>query len=169
MDSTGVSLYDRYYHHDGGLWGGEKCLRARSLNPQLFILARSDEEATQKKLVRAGANKVVMPYLIGGQKMAQIITKPAVTDFLEFAVDNRDIGLEMAELVVGEKCRLHGCSLVDSGIWQDLDVIIVAIRTKEGEMRFNPSSQTLIEAGDTLISLGKSDDLEKLASILSGD
>jgi len=70
---------------------------------------------------------------------------------------------------VGEKCRLHGCSLVDSGIRQDLDVIIVAIRTREGEMKFNPSSQTLIEAGDTLISLGKSDDLEKLASILSGD
>lgn len=144
-------------------------MSARTLNPQLFILARADEEATQKKLMRAGANKVVMPYLIGGQKMAQIITKPAVTDFLEFAVDNRDIGLEMGELVVGEKCRLHGCSLVDSEIRQDLDVIIVAIRTREGEMKFNPSSQTLIEAGDTLISLGKSDDLEKLASILSGD
>jgi voltage-gated potassium channel len=144
-------------------------MSARTLNPQLFILARADEEATQKKLMRAGANKVVMPYLIGGQKMAQIITKPAVTDFLEFAVDNRDIGLEMGELVAGEKCRLHGCSLVDSGIRQDLDVIIVAIRTREGEMKFNPSSQTLIEAGDTLISLGKSDDLEKLASILSGD
>jgi voltage-gated potassium channel len=50
-----------------------------------------------------------------------------------------------------------------------MDVIIVAIRTREGEMRFNPSSQTRIEAGDTLISLGKSTDLEKLAAILSGE
>jgi voltage-gated potassium channel len=49
-----------------------------------------------------------------------------------------------------------------------MDVIIVAIRTKEGEMKFNPSSESIIEAEDTLIALGKSDDLEKLEAILSG-
>ncbi len=100
--------------------------------------------------------------------MAQTLIKPAVTDFIDFAVDNREMGLEMGELVVSEKSRLNGAALIDSGIRQEMDVIIVAIRTKEGEMRFNPSSQTRIEAGDTLISLGKSADLEKLASILSG-
>jgi len=142
-------------------------ITARGLNPKLFILARADEEHTEKKLLRAGANKVVMPYLIGGYKMAQTIIKPAVTDFIDFAVDNREMGLEMEELVVSEKSRLNGATLVDSGIRKEMDVIIVAIRTKEGEMRFNPSSQTRIEAGDTL-SLGKSHDLEKLAGILSG-
>ena len=143
-------------------------ITARGLNPEIFILARADEEHTEKKLLRAGANKVVMPYLIGGQKMAQTLTKPAVTDFIDFAVDDREMGLEMGELVVSEKSRLNGAMLIDSGIRQELDVIIVAIRTKGGEMRFNPSSQTRIEAGDTLISLGKSHDLEKLAAILSG-
>ena len=58
-------------------------MTARGLNPGLFILARADEEQTHKKLLRAGANRVVLPYLIGGQKMAHTITKPAVTDFLE--------------------------------------------------------------------------------------
>ena len=144
-------------------------MSARSLNPKLFILARADEEHTEKKLLRAGANKVVMPYLIGGQKMAHTIIKPAVTDFLEFTVHSREMGLEMGELRVSEKSRLNGASLIDSGIRKDLDVIIVAIRTKGGEMKFNPSSQTRIEAGDILISLGKSNDLEKLATILSGD
>jgi voltage-gated potassium channel len=143
-------------------------ITARGLNPEIFILARADEEHTEKKLLRAGANKVVMPYLIGGHKMAQTLIKPAVTDFIDFAVGNREMGLEMGELVVSEKSRLNGAALIDSGIRQEMDVIIVAIRTKEGEMRFNPSSQTRIEAGDTLISLGKSTDLEKLASILSG-
>jgi voltage-gated potassium channel len=143
-------------------------ITARGLNPEIFILARADEEHTEKKLLRAGANKVVMPYLIGGHKMAQTLIKPAVTDFIDFAVDNREMGLEMGELVVSEKSRLNGAALIDSGIRQEMDVIIVAIRTKEGEMRFNPSSQTRIEAGDTLISLGKSTDLGKLASILSG-
>ncbi|UCB49506.1 MAG: TrkA family potassium uptake protein, partial [Deltaproteobacteria bacterium] len=143
-------------------------ITARGLKPDLFILARADEEHTEKKLLRAGANKVVRPYLIGGHKMAQTLIRPAVTDFIDFAVDNRKMGLEMGELVVSQKSRLSGATLIDSGIRREMDVIIVAIRTKEGEMRFNPSSQTRIEAGDTLISLGKSHDLEKLAAILSG-
>jgi voltage-gated potassium channel len=144
-------------------------MTARGLNPGLFILARAADEHTEKKLLRGGANKVVMPYLIGGQKMAQTIIKPAVTDFIECTLDDKEMGLDMGELVVSEKSRLNGANLIDSGIRQEMDVIIVAIRTKEGEMKFNPSSQTRIEAGDTLISLGKSNDLEKLAAILSGD
>jgi voltage-gated potassium channel len=143
-------------------------MSARGLNPGLFILARAEEEQTEKKLIRAGANKVVMPYLIGGQKMAHIVAKPAVADFLEFTVHNRKIGLEMGEVAVDEKSTLNGVTLIDSGIRQKMDVIIVAIRKKEGDMRFNPSSQTRIEAGDILIALGKSEEITKLAKILSG-
>jgi voltage-gated potassium channel len=142
-------------------------MSARGLNPGLFILARSDQEHTEKKLLRAGANKVVSPYLLGGHRMAQSIIKPAVTDFIEFTVHNRKIGLGMEELSVNEKSPLKGMSLIDSGIRQDLDVIIVAIRTKKGEMKFNPSSKSTIEPGDTLIALGKRDDLEKLEAILA--
>ena len=109
-----------------------------------------------------------MPYLIGGLKMAHTLIKPAVTDFLEFTVNNKDIGLDLGELMVNEMSRLNGLTLIDSGIRQEMDVIIVAIRKRDGEMKFNPSSQTRIEAGDTLISLGKSNDLAKLAQILSG-
>ncbi|MBN2123943.1 MAG: potassium channel protein [Deltaproteobacteria bacterium] len=142
-------------------------MSARGLNPGLFILARADEEKTEKKLMRAGASRVVMPYLIGGQKMAHTIIKPAVMDFLEFTVHNREIGLEMGELIVGDNSSLNGLTLIESGIRQQLDVIIVAIRKKEGEMKFNPSSQTRIRAGDTLIALGKIDDLKELSRILS--
>jgi voltage-gated potassium channel len=141
---------------------------ARGLNPEAFIMARADDEKAQKKLARAGANKVFLPYLIGGQKMAQSITKPAVTDFLEFTVNNRDMGLEMEELLVGEDSPLKGLTLADSGIRQDMDVIFVAIKNKDGEMHFNPGPETPIKSGDTLISLGKSADIERLARILSG-
>lgn len=143
-------------------------MTARGLNPKAYILARADEEKTEKKLMRAGADKVVMPYLIGGQQMAQFITKPAVTDFLEFTVHNKDMDLEMEELSVSDKSRLNGVTLINSGIRRDMDVIFVAIRKKDGEMKFNPSSETCIEAGDTLISLGKRADLQRLESILSG-
>jgi voltage-gated potassium channel len=100
--------------------------------------------------------------------MAQIITKPAVTDFLDFTVQNRDMDLEMEELLVDEKSDLNGVTLINSNIRRDMDIIIVAIRKKDGEMAFNPSSQTNIEAGDTLISLGNKEELKKLTAILAG-
>jgi len=75
----------------------------------------------------------------------------------------------MEELVVSEKSRLSGLNLIDSGIRREMDVIIMAIRKKSGEMKFNPSRETRIEAGDILICLGKSDDLDKLARILSSE
>jgi voltage-gated potassium channel len=109
----------------------------------------------------------VMPYLIGAQKMAHIIVKPAIADFLELTVHNRRIGLEMEELEVSEHSPLNGLNLIDSGIRQEMDVIIIAIRKRGGEMQFNPSSKTRIEGGDTLIALGKSEDISKLAKILS--
>ncbi len=143
-------------------------LTARVLNPNLFILARADEDHTQRKLLRAGANRVVQPYLIGGQRMAQTIIRPAVTDFLELSVQDKDIKLKMEEMAVGETSRLKDVTLVDSGIRQEMNVIIVAIREKGGEMVFNPSSHTRIQAGDTLIALGDLENLTKLAGILAG-
>ena len=143
-------------------------MTARGLNSGLFILARADEEHSRKKLIRGGANRVVLPYLIGGRKMAHVITKPAVTDFLELTVYDKDIELEMEESLVGEKSRLKEVTLVDSGIRQEMNVIIIAIKKKNGTMSFNPSSNTLIEAGDTLISLGNNKNLERLSSVLSG-
>jgi voltage-gated potassium channel len=144
-------------------------MSARGLNPNLFILSRAEEEHTEKKLMRAGANRVVMPYHIGGQKMAHAIVRPVVSDFLEFTVHNRRIGLEMGEVLVSGNSQLSGVKLADSGIRQQMDVIIIAIQKKDGEMRFNPSSQTQIDPGDTLIALGKSEDISRLAKILSGE
>mgnify|MGYP000061755935 CR=1 FL=1 len=142
-------------------------MSARGLNPDLFILARADDEKTQTKLLRAGADRVVLPYRIGGQKMAQTIVRPAVTDFLELTVSDKAIELKIEELPVQPGSRLDGVTLVDSGIRQDHNVMIVAIRKKDGRMMFNPSSQTRIEGDDTLIALGENESLNRLAAILS--
>ena len=143
-------------------------LTARGMNPGLFIVSRADDEKVQRKLLRAGADRVVMPYLIGGQKMAQTIIRPAVTDFLEFTVHDKDIELKLEELNVSPGSKLNGVTLMDSGIRQEMNIIIVAIRKAEGKMVFNPSSQTRIEAGDTLIALGHGNELERLGQILRG-
>lgn len=142
-------------------------MTARGLNPDLFILTRTEEEQNQKKFLRAGADRAFLPYLIGGRKMADTIVKPAVSDFLDLTVHDQGIELKMEELAVRENSGLAGVNLVESGIRQDLNIIIVAIRKGDGNMTFNPSSSTKIEAGDTLIALGNIKDLEALKRLLS--
>jgi len=141
-------------------------MTAKTLNPNLFVLSRAEEEHTYNKLLRVGADKVVMPHIIGGQKMANLIVKPAVSEFLELTVHNREIELEIEELMVEKGSPLTGITLGESGIRQKTNVIIVAIRKKEGQMVFNPSSMTRIEEGDILIALGQRDGLRRLKMLL---
>ncbi|MDY6856601.1 MAG: TrkA C-terminal domain-containing protein [Thermodesulfobacteriota bacterium] len=75
----------------------------------------------------------------------------------------------MEEFLVGKQSRLSGLTLIDSGIRQEMNAIIVAIRKGSGKMEFNPSSKTLIEAGDTLIAMGYTADLDRLKKVSECD
>ncbi|MFA4902143.1 MAG: NAD-binding protein [Desulfobaccales bacterium] len=140
-------------------------LTARSLNPRLFIVARGEEEGSEKKLLRAGADKVESPYRMGGQKMAHTILHPTVTTFMELAM-KEGIEWSMEEIAVGQASALLGVPLKDSGIRQKLDLILVAIKRADGEMIFNPSYDTAILAGDTLIALGLRKNLDALEEMV---
>ena len=141
-------------------------LTARELNPKLFILARASDEKAEKKLIRAGADKVISPYHIGGRRMAQAILRPAVVDFIELAVHDRSMELQLEEIAVRKSSRFIGVSLKNSGIRQDLGLIIVAIKKPSGDMAFNPSSESKIELGDTLLALGEKKNLLRLEKII---
>jgi voltage-gated potassium channel len=130
-------------------------LSARELNPDLFIVARAGEEGSENKLLRAGANKVVSPYHIGGLRIAHTVLRPAVVDFIEFATKTGNIELQMEEVFIPENSKLVGLTLDQCGIGRELGVIIVAIKRATGEMRFNPTFRSTIKSGDTLIALGE--------------
>jgi len=140
-------------------------LTARSLKPDLFIVARGGEPGSEKKLLRAGADKVESPYEMGGQKMAQTIMRPTVVTFMELAM-KEGVDWTMEEIVVGPASSLQGVLLADSGIRQNLNLILVAIKRDGGEMLFNPSHETPILAGDTLIALGLRKNLDALEQML---
>ena len=145
------------------------CLTARGLNPGLFILSRAEDEGSETKLHQAGANKVILPYRIGGRRMAQAIVRPTVSDFLESAIHDQSYELNIEEIAVGEDSQLNNLTLGESGIRQEMDIIIIGIEQKDGTMVFNPSSQTKIVAGDILIAMGRNRDLERLrAALLQG-
>ena len=142
-------------------------LSARELNASLFIVARAGEEGSEKKLVRAGADKVVSPYHIGGLRIAHTVLKPAVVDFIEFATKSGNIDLQMEEVLISKASSLVGKSLDECGIGRELGIIIVAIKKPDGEMKFNPTFKSAIKSGDTLIALGESSKLKHLEVMAS--
>jgi len=144
-------------------------LTARGLNPDLYILARSGEEGSEIKLRRAGANKVISPYLIGGSRMAQAILRPNVVDFIEIATAREHLELQMEELLIPASSVFVGENLISSGFRKETGTIIVGIKQRNGTMVFNPESHTKMEAGDTLIVLGHPDAIQKLEDLIKCD
>jgi voltage-gated potassium channel len=140
-------------------------MSARFLNEQLFIVARAEEEGAEKKLLRAGANRVVSPYIIGGQRVALAVLRPAVMDFIELAMHKEHLELQIEETRIHPGSRLAGSSLKDSQVRQDLGAIIVAIKKPDGRMQFNPPAEAVIEPGDTLITMGHRQQLDRLESM----
>ncbi|HEX8458404.1 MAG TPA: potassium channel protein [Pyrinomonadaceae bacterium] len=137
-------------------------LTARGLNNNLHIVSRAVEAQAEPKLIRAGANRVIAPTIIGSQRMVQALTKPAVADFIDsIAAENLDLDFE--EVVVAPTSAYAGRKLRDTNIRTELDVIIIAVRRRrDGEMSFNPSGESEIEAGDMLIAIGRAESLARL-------
>jgi voltage-gated potassium channel len=140
-------------------------MSARFLNDKLFIVARADDEGAERKLVRAGASRVVSPYSIGGQRVALAVLRPTVVDFIELAThkDHQELQLEETRIQAGS--RLAGRALKDSQVREELGAIIVAIKKPDGRMLLNPGAEAVIEPEDILITMGHRKQLDRLDSM----
>ena len=142
-------------------------LTARQLSPDLKIIARASQEAAKNKLEAAGADSVESPYEMGAASMAQRIIRPTVTGFLDLAFAHKRKDILMEEIPVNELSKLVNVQLKDSGIRQNFNLIIIAIKKPDGGMLFNPSFEAAIMPGDTVIAVGEEENLQKLAKILN--
>jgi voltage-gated potassium channel len=141
-------------------------LTARGLRSDIFILSRASEISNEGKLLRAGASRVMSPYQIGGSRMAQVLKRPTVMDFIDSAMMRSEFGLSMEEAVISEHSGLAGKSLLENNMRRDYGVIIVAIKKPTNEMIFNPVPTDKLEAGDVIVVIGKSDELKRLSKVL---
>ncbi|MFO8083364.1 MAG: NAD-binding protein [Desulfobacterales bacterium] len=141
-------------------------LTAKGFRPDIFILSRSSDVKNESKLIRAGASQVVSPYLIGGRRMAQVLKRPTVVDFIDIATMGNNLGLMMEEAKVGRNSGLIGKTIIESNLRQNYGVIIVAIKKQNGEMVFNPMPSERLEQGDVIVVIGKNEEMLRMRNIL---
>ena len=142
-------------------------MSARLLNDRLFVVSRAADETSETKMLRAGANRVVSPYTIGGFRVAQAVLRPNVVDFVELATRTEHLELNIEEAQITSNSRLAGATVQGSRIRDQLGVIVVAIKKTTGHMIFNPPAETVMEAGDIVIMLGRRSDLDQASRLAS--
>ena len=137
-------------------------LSARLLKPDLFIVGRAESEDARAKLRRAGADRVISPYHLGGLQLAQTAMRPAVVDFLDLATSSENMELNLEQVHIENESPFSGRSLIDAGLRQRFGVVVVGIRRASGKMDFNPAPETSICGGDDLVVLGPAASLKAL-------
>jgi voltage-gated potassium channel len=140
-------------------------MSARFINEGLLIVARAESEGSERKLKRAGATRVIAPYAIGGHRVAQAVLRPNAMDFIELATRTAHLELQIEETKLHAGSTLVGQSLKTSPVKSELGIIIVAIKKPDGKMLYNPTPETVLDAGDVLITLGHRQQLDRLETM----
>jgi voltage-gated potassium channel len=135
-------------------------LTARNLNPDLQIISRAEHGSSRKKLLQAGADRVVMPSTIGAHRMARLITRPKTARLMELVIDQGSLEIEMDEIEVSPQSSLVGKTVVEAEAHRKHGLLVVAINRGDGEMAFNPGGDHVFAANDTIIVMGRAEDIE---------
>lgn len=139
-------------------------LTAKGLNPNIYVVARMDQPESEKKLLRAGADKVISPATLSGWRMAMSILKPISMDYLETVIHDHNIEIDIVELKIDEGSCLVGKTLMTSGIKQQTGAMVLAI-IRGDQVISNPGAEDEIFVGDLLIVLGMRDQLHELETL----
>lgn len=128
-------------------------LTCRGLNPDIQIIARAESVSSESKMLQAGADRTVMPAIIGAHQMARMITRPSTADLVHLLSQQEEISVEMDEYKMCENCRLVGRTIRDSRA-RNFNLLIIAVTKSNGDMEFNPDADYMFEANDTVILMG---------------
>ena len=142
-------------------------LSARSLRPDLFIVARARVEETEEKLRRAGADRVVNPQSIGGARIAAFVLQPNVTEFLDVVMHDRGLQFRLEEILVPPQSSIAGQSIRDAHLRDRTGALVLALRGEGGAFSTNPPPDTTIEPGQVLIAIGTPEELDALAETVN--
>jgi voltage-gated potassium channel len=142
-------------------------LSAKALKPSLQVAARVASEQSEKKMRLAGADYVFAPYDMTGNRMAQVMLKPHVFQFIDFTTKGMGLDVGIEQFRVPAESELVSKSLVETRLRKELRVIVLAIRKSDGSMIFNPPAEAEVNAGDHLIVMGELANLQRLEQMLA--
>ena len=137
----------------------------RSLNSDAFLLSRCAKNQNKSKLIRSGANKVINPYIAGGHRMVEMLLHPEITDSVSVTTpNNENLDLNIDEISISKIPSYIGKSIKDTKIRDMYDLIIVCAIKSDKNSFVNPSSDYIINEGDTIMVIGDKDKLDKFLS-----
>lgn len=140
-------------------------LSARILNPGLFIVARADDESSVPKLMRAGADRAMSPYAIGGRRLAHLMLSPGAVEFFETAMRRGNQSLNIGEIVLVSGSPMVGRLLVELKLSQETGATLLAV-LRDGTAIAAPKPDLVLATGDRLLALGTDEQLESLEKLL---
>lgn len=140
-------------------------LSARQFNPNLYIIARADTKSGEKKLLRAGADRVILPYEIGGKRMAMASLRPNVVDFMTLEATGAHLGLSIEEVEIFREAEIEGKTLKEADLRSKYGLTVIGIKKPSGDLQLHPPADTRMEEGDILVLIGKTENLERLSEL----
>ena len=143
-------------------------LTARSLRPDLFIVARARNDSAEAKLRQAGATRVVNPQQIGGARMAALVDQPHVAEFLDVVMHDGSLEFRLEEVAVPDGSPLAGQALGEARLRELTGALVLAMRARDGTFHTNPGSDSRVVAGEVLIAIGTAPQLKALEALARG-
>jgi voltage-gated potassium channel len=140
-------------------------LSARTLNPDIFIVARADDENNEQKLIKAGANRVVPIYRSTGRRMAQLALRPHAVEFTDIALGDQEIELSIEDTNVQAGSPLDGATLQECITPDGSNYMVIAVRRKNGALELMPPPTTPLAANDVIVVFGTRDQFSELESL----
>ncbi len=145
-------------------------LIAREMNSRVFIMVRTNQQQNTRKILRAGADKVISPYEIGADRMANVILRPNVELFVDRIVKYTDEEHFFEEVLIAEGSTLHGKTIAEADVRSKYNLMVIAIIPAEtGKIMFNPGSRDMINIGDILIVLGERERIGRMRKEVCAD
>ena len=142
-------------------------MSARNLNKDAYLITRCSKHDTGKKLKRAGASKVVNPYIAGGYKMAELLLTPFVEDTVSLSTPKSDLQMVIDEIHLESIDRYDGIMIKDSKLREDYNLIIVGIINENGETLLNPDPHTVLHLKQTVMLIGAKEQLHQFKKDMS--
>jgi voltage-gated potassium channel len=143
-------------------------LTGRSMRPDLFIVSRAASEPAIPKLVQAGADRVVNPQDLGGARMAALTVQPHVAEFLDVVMHDGSLEFRLEQIEIPQDSPLAGQTLRSARVHDQTGTLVLAMREPGAAFRTNPPPTAEIVAGEVLIVIGDTEQVERLRLLAAG-